>query len=146
MLFRSMIWDIKARRLELSPQVRLMFGLDTDAEVRSYRPLLRRALVSERPRLLRWMHREVLGSLWRGSCCDCPGKQRPVRFEDHMCVSRDFKIEFSCTGDTLRGEARHLRMMAQIEFDNRCHASIIFVTVQDITKEVDAAQIGSAHV
>ena len=136
--FGTMIWDIRARRLELSPQVRLMFGLDPDSDVRNYRPMLRQVVVADRPRLLRWMHGEVLGSLWRGGCTSCSREKAAIikqQDERRSCHSDDFKIEFRCHRG--RGSAvQHLRLMAQIEFDARCRASVIFVTVQDITREV----------
>ena len=140
--FGTLLWDIGASQLELSPQIRLMLGIDPEAEVHSYRALLATVVVEDRPRLLNWLHHELLGSLRRGRCNGCLPEQVAVmdRSELASCSSPDYRIDVRCRGGKEDEPIRWLRVMAQFEFDSRCRASLIYATVQDITWQVLADQ------
>lgn len=123
--FGTLLWDIGARRLELSPQVRMMLGLEPTTEVHHYRALLGNLVAEDRPRMVHWLHRELLGSIRNG------------RGDEQSC-DKDFSIEVRAHGDGKTGPVRWMRIMAQFEFNADWHPVLIYATVQDITRQVIA--------
>ena len=132
--FGTMLWDITGRRLELSPQIRLMLGINPAVEVRHYKALLGNLVAEDRPRLLRWLHHDLLGNLKRGRCDTCALPAADASHADHgNCHSKDYRIEVRCHDASGDGSLHWLRIMAQFEFGANCRASLIYATVQDIT-------------
>ena len=155
----TMLWDFGTRRLELSPQIHAMFAMPQDVAVTSYRPFLRRVINEDRGRLLRWIHSQLLSSFAPPRCGACdPGKPGQYARIDtvqtatdegeesraHPCRSEDFQIELRCVGINGDTAPRWMRIMAQFEYGDDCHAALIFATVQDITGQVRADEEAAA--
>ncbi|WP_353228033.1 ATP-binding protein [Novosphingobium sp.] len=140
--FGTMLWDIRSRHLELSPQVQVMIGLEPGSAVRTYRTLVRSLLREDRRRMLQWMHHELLAGLKNDRCDRC-GTNADQRV-DVTCAEtlREYRIEVRCLGGPPGGQdgdnVRSLCVMAQFQVDSQCRPAMIFVTVQDITRQVRA--------
>ena len=155
----TMLWDVGAGQLELSPQIHAMFALPRDKAVHSYRRLLRAVLPEDRRKLLRWIHGEVLRGALPPQCAACDPnsvEQKPRIDTTHTgngegrfapaprCRSDDFQIELRCLGTDGEASPRWMRIMAQFEYGDDCHVSQIFATVQDITRQVNADEEAAA--
>ncbi|GEO00684.1 hypothetical protein NSE01_25160 [Novosphingobium sediminis] len=139
--FGTMLWDIKRQQLELSPQVQVMIGLEPGSSVKTYRTLVRRLLHEDRRRMLDWMHGELLARLDREHCTRYDGQ--PCQGSPGPCeeAMREYRIEVRCPGGDGINEGegvRSLCVMAQFQVDSQCKPAMIFVTVQDITRQVRA--------
>ncbi|MDZ3830806.1 MAG: ATP-binding protein [Sphingopyxis sp.] len=128
--FGTMIWDIRGHRMELSPNLRLLCGLDADRDIHSFRPLVRRVVAADRSKLLRWIRDRLFASL---SCRTCAADQRV-----DACQSPDLRIKIRCRSGDGGPDIVWLSVMAQLEYDARCRASLLFVTVQDVTRQMAA--------
>ncbi len=134
--FGTMLWDIRSQQLELSPQAQVMIGLEPGSAVRTYRSLVRCLLREDRGRMLRWMHRELLVGLQTDRCNRCSERADPDTPATCAEACREYRIEVRCpNGDD---GVRSLCVMAQIQIDSHCRPAMIFVTVQDITRQVRA--------
>lgn len=140
--FGTMLWDIRRQQLELSPQVQVMLGLEPGSAVRSYRSLVRCLLREDRRRMLHWMHRELLAGRQEDHCDRCDGRARQAQTGSCDETLRDYRIEVRCpnndSSDESGNDARSLCVMAQFQVDSQCRPVMIFVTVQDITRQVRA--------
>lgn len=136
--FGTMLWDIKHQQLELSPQVQVMIGLEPGSAVKTYRSLVRGLLREDRRRLLDWMHGELLARLDRDHCTRYDGQ--PCQGSPGPCEEalREYRIEVRCPAEKGGEGVRSLRIMAQFQVDSQCRPAMIFVTVQDITRQVRA--------
>ncbi|MFM9935662.1 MAG: ATP-binding protein [Novosphingobium sp.] len=136
--FGTMLWDIRSRQLELSPQVQVMIGIEPGSAVRTYRSLVRCLLREDRRRMLHWMHRELLVGLDSGRCDRCDGRANHVQTGSCEETLREYRIEVRCPNGDSRDNVRSLCIMAQFQVDDQCRPVMIFVTVQDITRQVRA--------
>ena len=116
--FGTVIWDVRARRLEVSPQVYVLFGARQAGNFIGHRELIRCVRVEDRQMVIDWLYRELNGN------------QRPDR--DHF-------VEFRTRGGRTGQDSRWLRAMAQIELDETGRPTLIFGTIQDVTRQTQAA-------
>lgn len=136
--FGTMLWDIPSRQLELSPQVQVMIGLEPGSPVRTYRSLVRCLLREDRRRMLEWMHRDLLAGLKGERCNRCSESadaDGSGRCEEAL---REYRIEVRCHSADGDDGVRSLCVMAQFQVNSQCRPVMIFVTVQDITRQVRA--------
>ncbi|WP_226018091.1 ATP-binding protein [Novosphingobium sp. FKTRR1] len=136
--FGTMLWDIRSRQLELSPQVQVMIGLEPGSAVKTYRSLVRRLLREDRRRMLHWMNRELLAGLTNGRCERCEGRADQAQTGSCEESLREYRIEVRCPNGDVGDDVRSLCVMAQFQIDSQCRPVMIFVTVQDITRQVRA--------
>ena len=116
--FGTVIWDVRARRLEVSPQIYVLFGARQAGNFIGHRELIRCVRAEDRQMVIDWLYRELNGN------------QRPDR--DHF-------VEFRTRGGRGGQGARCLRAMAQIELDDTGRPTLIFGTIQDVTRQTQAA-------
>ncbi len=116
--FGTAIWDVRARRLEVSPQIYVLFGAGQAGNFIGHRELIRCVRAEDRQMVIDWLYRELNGN------------QRPDR--DHF-------VEFRTRGGRGGQGARWLRAMAQIELDDTGRPTLIFGTIQDVTRQTQAA-------
>ncbi len=116
--FGTVIWDVKARRLEVSPQVYVMFGVDRTDGLIGRRQLLRRVCPKDRALVIDWVYRTIAGELNPG--------------DDHV-------IEFCARGGRGGSGQRWLRAMAQMQLDQSAAPALILGTIQDVTRQHQAA-------
>ena len=125
--FGTVIWDVRRRRLEVSPQIYVLFGIDAasvDAVI-GHRQLIRRVHAEDRETVIDWLYRELHNNL------------RP---------ERDHYIEFRTRGRRGKTGQRWLRAMAQIQFDNRGRPALVLGTIQDVTRQTEtAAEAAALH-
>lgn len=115
--FATLTYDVRARRLELSPQVHEMFGVDPARPETGFRDLLRRVVPQDRRRAIEWVMRDLL---------------RPAPRPEHD----GFRIEVRCFSGRKRSAFRWVKVQAQQERDARGRLAMIAITVQDITRQV----------
>lgn len=121
--FGTLIWDIRAKRLEISDQVKLLFGIDPASSVESHLPLLRQVLAEDRASAAAWLYRNLHGRAVHGAI-DLAG-------DDRICLFR--------TVDRSTGAVRWLLGMAEIQLNEIGRPQWIFGTVQDVTVQTLAA-------
>ncbi len=136
--FGTMLWDIRSQQLELSPQVQVMLGLEPGSAVKTYRSLVRCLLREDRWLMLHWMHHELLARLKNARCDRCDERADQVRTGSCEETLREYRIEVRCPNGDGGDDVRSLCVMAQFQVDSQCRPMMIFVTVQDITRQVRA--------
>lgn len=149
--FGTMIWDVEAGRGELSPHAQAMLGLAGSLEIKSIHQLLRRVVVDDREKLLIWSRSIKQGAQTPHSnetalACRRRSQQAanrcPAHEECSVCPDHtkyELGIELRIMGNGPSMPNRVLRTMAQSEFDNSLGRTLIFLTFQDVTREVETA-------
>jgi signal transduction histidine kinase/ActR/RegA family two-component response regulator len=121
--FGTVIWDVQARRLEVSRQVQVLFGISHRHAFVGHRQLIRRVHAEDRASVIHWLYAELAGN----------------RHPD-----RDHFIEFRALGLGRGRPCRWLRAMAQIQLDDAGQPSLILGTIQDVTRQNEAAEDAAA--
>jgi signal transduction histidine kinase/CheY-like chemotaxis protein len=88
--------------------------------------------------MLDWMHRELLAWLRDGRCTRCKAPVDPTQPASCEEAQREYRIEVRCSNRDGSDDVRSLCVMAQFQVDSQCRPVMIFVTVQDITRQVRA--------
>jgi len=126
--FGTLIWDVVARKLEVSDQIKVLFSIPTDKHVESHVPLLRQVHKDDRATAAAWLYRNLQGNALA---------RQALSGEQKQCLLRI----------PLAGEGaeryRWLLCMADIELGDPAKPRHIFGTVQDVTAATLAAQEAS---
>lgn len=143
--FGTMIWDIDASHGELSPHCQLLMGLSGVAEIGDIRPILARVIPQDRIRVLEW----ATGLVDRGQLLkpDQGGMATAVSDSAHLPPDDGYSgrmIEFRIMGARDDDPNRMMRVLAEIALDHDRDHVLIFLTLQDITREVQAANEAEA--
>jgi len=149
--FGTMIWDIDTRRGEISPYCQAIIGLNGSLEIGSLRPFLRRMVIDDRPRFRKWarmieqrflspiplakdaMEQAQVPPLAEARTGSAPGPTS-LKFN-----GAGLGIELRIIGAQPQAPNRMIRVMAQSGHDALLDRTLIFLTLQDITREVEAA-------
>lgn len=119
--FGTVIWDVRSRRLEVSPQVYVLFGVEHTEPYVGHRHLVRQVHPDDRAKVIDWLYLELHSN------------HRPE--QDHY-------IEFRAGGPG--GDQRWLRAKGLIELNNEGQPTLVFGTIQDITREKKTAADAAA--
>jgi signal transduction histidine kinase/ActR/RegA family two-component response regulator len=123
--FGTLIWNVDARRLEVSDQIKILFSLPVSMEIDSHIPLLKRVHREDRAIAASWLYRNLQ---------DNALARHALTIEQKQCLLR---VPVKSAGKT---KARWLLCMADIEIGDPSRPRYIFGTVQDVTAETLAAQ------
>lgn len=126
--FGTFIWDVHARKLEVSDQIKILFAIPVDKEVSNPILLLKQVHKDDRAAAATWLSRSLQGKALA---------HEVLTEEDRQCLLR-IPVK-SPEGDTFRW----LLCMADIEMSEPTLTRYIFGTVQDVTAESQAAQEAS---
>ncbi|TIX51121.1 ATP-binding protein [Alteraurantiacibacter aquimixticola] len=155
--FGTLTIDLRSKRVEISDNAKELVGFASEEEAQSYRAHLRRVVQEDRDQLFRWM-KELFGTARQGKCATCPSLRPPADGDARhisKLVSKPRLADLIDQHKTCMGEGQHIevrlsprgdegprwvRVIAQIEFDHRCRASMLFATIQDITQRIRSEQ------
>ncbi len=155
--FGTMIWDAEAFKGELSPYCQALLGLPGLAEidgamsVDSPHPMLDRVVPEERQKVFEWSKRLTSRALElkrSGVFNHQDGVSQVCSTEacgscTHL-ADCDRMLEFRIAGQS-DGEAnRMIRALAETSIDEDLGRALVFITVQDITREIEAANESEA--
>lgn len=126
--FGTLIWDVDARRLEVSDQIKILFSIPLDIDVDSHRPLLSRVHRDDRANVANWLYCNLQASAL---------ERQALKVEQKQCLLR-IPLTLASTTTT-----RWLLCLADIEMSDPDKPRYIFGTVQDVTTEIQAAQEAS---
>jgi signal transduction histidine kinase/ActR/RegA family two-component response regulator len=123
--FGTLIWDVDARKLEVSDQIKVLFSIATDKDVDSHIPLLKQVAKEDRATATTWLYRNLQGKALG---------EEELTPEQKQCLLR---IPLQTAGAKA---FRWLLCMADIDRSDPAKPHYIFGTVQDVTAETLAAQ------
>ena len=133
--FGTMIWDADAVRGELSPHCQNLLGLVGTAEIGNIRPILKRVIPEERRVVMAWA-----GNLM--------SRALAIRHDhsEHESVLPSIQrmLEVRIMGDRPDLTNRMIRVLAEPALDEQLGHMLVFLTLQDITREVQAANEADA--
>ncbi|MBY0393456.1 MAG: response regulator [Novosphingobium sp.] len=155
--FGTMIWDAEAFKAELSPHCQDLLGLHGLAEIEgaktadSPHPMLDRVSPEEREKVFEWSRRLTTSALQlkhdriavmqagAGRAC----KADDCRTCEHL-ADCDRMLEFRIVGRNAGEANRMIRALAETSVDEDLGRVLVFITVQDITREIEAANEAEA--
>lgn len=121
--FGTLIWDVAAQKLDVSDQIKLLFGIPATKRVDSHRALLKKVYQEDRISAAAWLYRNLHGRALQG---------KATLGDDRICL---FRVR-NDNGD----RAFHwLLGMAEIQVNQSGTPQFIFGTVQDVTIQTEAA-------
>ncbi|MCX7285031.1 MAG: ATP-binding protein [Novosphingobium sp.] len=154
--FGTMIWDAETFKGELSPHCRQLLGIPEGVEIGGARtidgphPILDRVVPEERQRVFDWSinftrraldmkrHLPVQPQAGEATCaierCGTCGQ----------IADCDRMLEFRVKGDSDDQPNRMIRALAETSLDENLDRVLVFITVQDITREIEAANEADA--
>lgn len=154
--FGTMIWDIEAERGELSPHAQSMLGLTGPLKIATITPVLHRVVKEDFARTMAWARSIVRRAMTREQPDEaeaCPGKPGgpsglvTQSADCTLCPERDvceLGLTVRVQGITAEQPNRMIKVMAQSEFDETLGHTLIFLTMQDVTREVEASNEAEA--
>jgi signal transduction histidine kinase/ActR/RegA family two-component response regulator len=123
--FGTLIWNVDARTLEVSDQIKALFAIPTEQDVDNHLALLRQVYKADRAKAAAWLYRNLQSKALINEALTTEQKQ---------CLLR---IAMVGAGP---GRYRWLLCMADIETNDDAKPRFIFGTVQDVTTATLAAQ------
>jgi signal transduction histidine kinase/ActR/RegA family two-component response regulator len=123
--FGTLIWNVEARKLEVSDQIKSLFEIPINKDVDSHFPLLRQVYKGDRAKAAAWLYRNLQNKALINEVLTAEQKQCLLRIPMVGAGPNSF---------------RWLLCMADIETIDDAAPRFIFGTVQDVTSATLAAQ------
>lgn len=153
--FGTMVWDADALRGELSPHSQILLGMPGVAEIDSVRLILARVVPEERDRVSVWASNLSARALEiKGGCSVQSRKGReniaekdgqPIDCRSCEALSEcERMLEVRVMGLEPTEPNRLIRVLAETVLDEILGHMLVFLTLQDITREVEIANEAEA--
>lgn len=149
--FGTMVWDTSAMRGEQSPYCQAMLGLEGSLRLTSIRPMLRCVITEDRKKAIKWtaeIARRAIaqpGPQNEHICAGKPGGPKSLSLGSEYCSQSsdepmcDLALTVRIRGSEPHMPNRMIKVMAQSAFDEELNHALIFLTLQDVTRELEAA-------
>lgn len=155
--FGTMIWDVDAVRGELSPHCQTLLGLSGTTEIDSVNPILQRVVPEERDRALEWSinltrrAKEIKEGRTEQTCpyagSDHTHARDGAAIDCKSCktiADCERMLDVPIIGDRTGVPDRMIRVLAETALDESLGHMLVFLTLQDITREIHAAKEAEA--
>lgn len=148
--FGTMIWDVEASRGELSRHCQTLLGLTGATEIDSWKPILDRVVPEDRDRIIDWYDKLTRNAKAADGVCPHASSCHAgigVEIACNSCPSLgdcERMLEVRVIGERPEIRNRMIRILAETVPDENLGHMLVFLTLQDITREIQAANDAAA--
>lgn len=155
--FGTMIWDAVSFQGEISPHCQTLLGLSGKTEIDRIATILKRVAPEDRGRVLEWcanLTRSALETNHGRGAQPCPDAGRDLAnagdsaaIDCNSCEALaecERMLEARVIGDRPDLPYRTIRVLAETALDESLGHMLVFLTLQDITREIHAANDAAA--